>query len=536
MEKINISVLGCCVSRDSINFKAEKYNVSRYAAFVSPYSMYNGRSFDISQKIDNASGMTNFIKKMLKQDASKSTVEYIKESSSEWLLFDIADARLPIIRFTQGDIVLTYNNFVRPYIDTMAQTGEYGTARVIKAEELPRDELMGAVNRLLTDIMNIFPADRIILHQFHRSNDYVCKSGHYKEFSSSVVNQNNIWNSLMDELNEVCKNKLMGCHIIPVIPSVMADESNKWGLSPYHYCDIYYEYAEKAISVITKKYVKHIEEEKLFSLSELYTEKFICLRERAKHNLTRVDREHIRDCVHLYQTIINNNFALYDENFKRQLGKVMALRGYKNISIYGYTEVAKLLIKLLSDSDVAINYIVENESRQVPGIKTVNRNPAEYPDCDVMLVADLYNCSAIKAKLEKLNLPFSFFSVPEFIKSLPAANDAVNKTKEQIINLNSRISVERIEKEKIKEKLLEKVKTETELCESIKMLSATNNDLQNQVNEMALKIKAVSYERDKICGERDKLGGELSSLKESTSYKIGRVFTYIPRKIRDAIK
>lgn len=68
------------------------------------------------------------------------------------------------------------------------------------------------------------------------------------------------------------------------------------------------------------------------------------------------------------------------------------------------------------------------------------------------------------------------------------------------------------------------------------MLSATNNDLQNQVNEMALKIKAVSYERDKICGERDKLGGELSSLKESTSYKIGRVFTYIPRKIRDAIK
>lgn len=118
MEKINISVLGCCVSRDSINFKAEKYNVSRYAAFVSPYSMYNGRSFDISQKIDNASGITNFIKKMLKQDASKSTVEYIKESSSEWLLFDIADARLPIIRFTQGDIVLTYNNFVRPYIDT----------------------------------------------------------------------------------------------------------------------------------------------------------------------------------------------------------------------------------------------------------------------------------------------------------------------------------------------------------------------------------------------------------------------------------
>lgn len=96
---ININVLGCCVSRATLGLKADKYNIPRYVAFTSPYSMNNGIPVDISAEVDDATGITNFVKKMMNLDARKKNIEYLKEVSTEWLLFDVADSRQPIIKF-----------------------------------------------------------------------------------------------------------------------------------------------------------------------------------------------------------------------------------------------------------------------------------------------------------------------------------------------------------------------------------------------------------------------------------------------------
>lgn len=160
---VNINVLGCCVSRDTLAFKADKYNVPRYVAFISPYSMYNGISVDLSAEISNATGITNFCKKMLNLDARKKNIEYLKEVSAEWLLFDIADSRLPIIKF-ENNVVLTYNLFIRSIVHCIAQRAIFGEAKIIKAEELPKDELFNALNCLLNDIREIYKPEQITMH------------------------------------------------------------------------------------------------------------------------------------------------------------------------------------------------------------------------------------------------------------------------------------------------------------------------------------------------------------------------------------
>lgn len=91
-----INILGCCVSRDSIEFNKERYIVPRYAAFVSPWSMFSGKcevpDWDICKN-----GTTPFMQKCVEHDAELSTIDYIKEEQSDWLLLDFADCRLSIV-------------------------------------------------------------------------------------------------------------------------------------------------------------------------------------------------------------------------------------------------------------------------------------------------------------------------------------------------------------------------------------------------------------------------------------------------------
>lgn len=197
----------------------------------------------------------------------------------------------------------------------------------------------------------------------------------------------------------------------------------------------------------------------------------------------------------------------------------------------------KVLCAVLKDSDVSIEYIVENASNPVPGFKTINRNAAEYLDCDVMLVADIYNFKEIKAKLEKMKVPFPFYNAAEFIQSLPAADgDGIDKIKEKIRNLNDRIVFEREEKERLDIRLSASAKREAELAEKVGTLTKRDTVSQEKIKSLSVDIKQLTATNRRVAEERDGCMGELESLKNSLSFRLGRAITFIPRKIRDAFK
>ena len=219
------------------------------------------------------------------------------------------------------------------------------------------------------------------------------------------------------------------------------------------------------------------------------------------------------------------------------LANALISKGYKRIAIYGDTEIAKVLCAVLKDSDVSIEYIVENALNSVPGFKTINRNAAEYLDCDVMLVADIYNFKEIKAKLEKMKVPFPFYNAAEFIQSLPAADgDGINKIKEKIRNLNDRIVFEREEKERLDIQLSASAKREAELAEKVGTLTKRDTVSQEKIKSLSVDIKQLTATNRRVAEERDGCMGELESLKNSLSFRLGRAITFIPRKIRDAFK
>ena len=139
-------------------------------------------------------------------------------------------------------------------------------------------------------------------------------------------------------------------------------------------------------------------------------------------------------------------------------------------------------------TNVSIKYIVEDSKNPVKGFKTVDRNPANYPDCDVMLIADIYGFKGIEEKLKKLQVSFPFYNAAEYIKSLPTGSgDGVQKIKDKIEMLNGKLAS--LAKDKA--------------------------------------AYTVKYERTY---------GELQAIKNSLSFKVGRMIIFIPRKLRNAFK
>lgn len=251
----------------------------------------------------------------------------------------------------------------------------------------------------------------------------------------------------------------------------------------------------------------------------------------------RLDRDKWRTYSDTFKYLAISNLLLLNSDEKMYLANMFISKGYKHIAIYGDTEITKVLCKILKDTEVKIDYIVENAAKPVSGFKTVNRNPADYPDCDVMLIADIYYYNEIKTKLEKLQVPFPFYNAAEFIQSLPAVEgDGVSKIKAQIRHLNEQIVAGNTENKRLSEQLAASAKNEAVLSEKVSMLTQANVAAEKKLNALSVKVTELSGERDRLTCERNTANAELQSVQNSLSFKLGRFITFIPRKIRDAFK
>ncbi|MCD8291169.1 MAG: DUF6270 domain-containing protein, partial [Prevotella sp.] len=106
-DKIKISVKGCCVSRDALEYRINKYEVQKYAAGTSPWTILNGNKVDISTDELLKTGVSHFAARCMQHDAQLSTFDFLKEQISDWLLLDLADVRLRVIEWEKQNVVLS---------------------------------------------------------------------------------------------------------------------------------------------------------------------------------------------------------------------------------------------------------------------------------------------------------------------------------------------------------------------------------------------------------------------------------------------
>lgn len=276
------------------------------------------------------------------------------------------------------------------------------------------------------------------------------------------------------------------------------------------------------------------------------------------------DRDKWRTYSNTFKSLINSNQFEYSANTIRNVENAFLAKGYVHISIYGDTEITKVLCNILGNN-VFIDYVVENTTKLIPGVKIVDRNQTTYPNCDAMLIAEIVSYKAIKEKLEKMKVPFPFFNAAEFIQSLPSGDrDGIEKIKNKIASLNEQLSNSLSFQEKIQaqvteaeqenivlhnqliqikddnavlQKTIAKIQDKNLLLkENVSEIKNDNNWLKKHISEMDENIRQLNSIRVKLTEDCNLVNGDIELLKNSVSYKIGRFITFIPRKIRDLFK
>ena len=536
MNKIKLGMLGSCVTRDAMQTVIDGYDIQNYVTFISPYTMQNGATIDIPERIFIDRGINNFTIRCLRLDASNKAIDYLSEFKSDWFLMDLIPLQGKIYEWPQYGLLLSQPHQFSKCIPVLK---EYLNGEPIIKEcwEVPEEVLYERVRQLCKSLLAFLNPSRIILNETYGAFDFIGKLKTLINFNAQIIEQFKKINTIYKKCNEICKECLPGCHIISPISNVVAFENHRWGLHPLHYCDEYYVYVAKAVAVITNSGNPESEKLELQYLNTIYTQEFITIREQAKCEAIKLERNKWQTYSTFFKLLILNNQLNIDGNLIFQIQNELVKKGYRHISIYGDTEITKVLCSVLKDTAISIDYIVENASNPVLGFKTLNRNPADYPDCDVMLIADIYNFKDIKAKLEKLKVPFPFYNAAEFIQSLPVAEgDGISRIKEQIRQLNDRIAAEQTEKEKLNEQLSASCQKEAMLTQQVDDLIERDSENKKKIQCLNKGISELALSNKNIAEERDSYISELESVRNSLSFRLGRAATFIPRKLRDVFK
>lgn len=247
MEKIKVSVLGCCVSRDAVN--CDDFEVLRSVGFISPYTINSGTPVDIDiEKLKN-DGLPNYMARNIVLDGGNKALEYLSEERSDWLLFDIFDARSDVFFFNKAGAVLTAGYEASVHQKILVQ--DLGPCDRISRFDLPEEEFLQRVENECSEILKLYKPEQIIFIESYAVDEFVSLYCQLKKFDEETIKKNQLRNKMFQSVFKVCEEKLTGCHIIRPLQFLFADQEHIWGSHTLHYFAPYYEYLRKAIKIIT---------------------------------------------------------------------------------------------------------------------------------------------------------------------------------------------------------------------------------------------------------------------------------------------
>lgn len=432
-----------CVTRDLFNFikfnsdvPAEKRKPALSLGFCNISSMFCPKIF-----LDfNGFKESKYMSRNIEYDLTKVLESKIKESQAEWFIFDIINERIPIMQFEieeySGVKHMGYATKTPEFVNLwyyLLSSKRY--KKMTKVRDYLFDDLYSDLNyddslkKFCTIIERKFGQDKIIFNEVYLNNGYVDKSGEYKEFNKDghkiILDYNNIEraNNFLKGVSSRIKNYLPNINVLNK-PNYCISDSNHWlGLHPLHMKKTYYEYVCDCVDVIVNCKEKNKINEELSRLNIRQSENnydLLTALKSQKEFRERCDtekslREKWQGYARTFKSIIIN--SLTSDEFRYLFIQKITDKGYHNIAIYGDTEITKILIRILFNSPVTIEYIVENVQNNRE-ITTYPRTLREYPNVDLLLIADIAEYDKILAKLKRYNLSFPILNAAEFIMQL----------------------------------------------------------------------------------------------------------------------
>lgn len=267
------SILGDCVSRDIVTplIDLKRAEVLQYHAFSNPLALFSKKGKQLI-KIDHiATNDTNFRKRCAVHDINKTVFNFVFKTQSDYLIFDVLDARLPLLE-KDGHLITLSNCIInaRKILNEKFELSAYN--QLSSVDDISAKQWETTIIRLCGIIKEHYLPSQIILHKHFGVKEYIA-NGELKPYTKYIPFIKS-FNGLVKHLFAIIEENLKGCHIIEFPDFVVGDKSHQWGLYPLHYHKLYYEYGAKALEIIVSNLSEEVEYCQLQQLKDRYSEEF----------------------------------------------------------------------------------------------------------------------------------------------------------------------------------------------------------------------------------------------------------------------
>ena len=250
---VKVGIIGSCVTRDAFELEDCGFDVKgSYFPRASIISLMSPPIITTSLQLNTDQ---QWIKWVLTNDHNKSTLSQLQQKQPKIICIDLIEERYDVISFansylTRSDELLKYHNDINTIQkDNLIKRGSE------QAEELFYEKALSFCDKINSN----HPDTLVVIHRatycnYYRENGRIIKFAEKKCFSNSLIN------SRLELYYELLASKLKNVTSIRVDEQLtLSCKHHKWGVSPFHYIDEYYQDFIKQLQLISQKY--HIAEE-----------------------------------------------------------------------------------------------------------------------------------------------------------------------------------------------------------------------------------------------------------------------------------
>ncbi|GED44845.1 hypothetical protein HME01_06970 [Vreelandella aquamarina] len=223
-----VFIFGSCVSRDAFEYDGAGFDLIRYIA-RSSFASQACKSWDSQQILDGIG--SSFQRRMVKYDTDKSLLKFVDEDYFDLFLIDLIDDRFDLVEYEKNCFATRSVEFVKgakkdpvskvgrhqPGYDKRWKIGFESFLKKMdhnkKLEKIKINQVFWAAETISGDVISGFSKDRI-----ERENEY-------------------LWNRYSYMKQFLPKNAFLSFDE----KNLKADQSHKWGVSPFHFSEVYYQ-------------------------------------------------------------------------------------------------------------------------------------------------------------------------------------------------------------------------------------------------------------------------------------------------------
>lgn len=215
-------------------------------------------NFDIiTDSVLKVLNLSDYAKRVLLLNSTKKIFDYLFEKKSDFFVFDCADCRKQLlVEQTSQDLHARYLT-LDDAIEKALTNGSVSLPSGIQIKacyEIDINEYYKAADLICSKILQYYSPDHIVFVQ-RRPSDYYYNSEGIHEIGRTRPDLNKKSVAVIEMVEKHVIDLLSKKGKIKVIyfpDNVLADPLHFFGLHPYHYCSIYYEYVKKAVDYILK--------------------------------------------------------------------------------------------------------------------------------------------------------------------------------------------------------------------------------------------------------------------------------------------